>query len=193
MSKIILASRSKGRSHVLEVTGLAKFFEYRGSSVEEVLLDDPTATTRINALNKARDVASSLKEGIVVGVDTVVYFNGKVLGKPKNFNEAFQMLKNLNGNWHEVYTSIAIVDAKTGRTEVATEVTRVKMDKLTEDEIKAYIRTGEPLGKAGGYAIQGLAALFIERIEGCYYNVVGLPLNLLRKLLLKFNINILKP
>jgi septum formation protein len=142
------------------------------------------------ALDKAKAVASKVKRNsIVIGADTVVYC-GRVLGKPKDEREAFHLLKKLSSGWHDVYTGLAVIDTNTMRTEATFEVTRVKFRDLEDEEITQYIATKEPMDKAGGYGIQGLGALFVEKIDGCYFNVVGLPLHQLGKLLKTFGVRI---
>jgi len=130
-----------------------------------------------NALAKARSVQGE-GEGLVVGADTVVYIDGTILGKPASEDEAHTVLEALSGRVHTVFTGLAVVDAG-GREEVGCEETRVNMMELSGDDIRRYVETGEPMGKAGAYAIQGLGAVFVEEVDGCFYNVVGLPLSLL--------------
>ena len=143
------------------------------------------------ARGKAMDICSSVKKpAAIIGCDTVVFLNGTVLGKPKDSIEAFQMLSDLSDNTHEVYTGIAVINTETQ--EIITEYvcTEVKFSKLTEQQIKKYIETGEPFDKAGAYGIQGGASLFVEGIKGCYYNVVGLPVNKLSFMLREMGVNL---
>ena len=135
-----------------------------------------------------RRVAAGLREGIVLGADTVVYHRGEVLGKPADLDEARRMLRRLSGGQHSVITGLALVDARTNICESDFAETRVWMRALEDELIDAYVATGEPMDKAGAYAIQGKAALFVERIEGCYFNVVGLPLYQLSLLLSRMEI-----
>ena len=143
------------------------------------------------AARKALAAAGLLDKGIVIGADTVVALNGQVLGKPTGTSDAVEMLRQLQGTNHEVYTGVALVDA--GRREILIdhEQTRVYFKPLEEIEILRYVSTGEPMDKAGAYAIQGLAAMFISRLEGCYTNVVGLPLAKLSEMLRQFGYNVL--
>ena len=145
---------------------------------------EPRHGVRALALDKARRVAARRPGAVVIGADTVVVLRGMRLGKPRSPGEAAAMLSKLHGRTHEVWTGIAVVRGTEQRT--AAEVTRVQFAKLTEAEIRAYVRTGEPLDKAGAYAIQGLAGAFVRRIEGDYFNVVGLPLSRLRLVLREF-------
>lgn len=136
-------------------------------------------------------MADKLADGIVVGADTVVVWHGMVLGKPSGAQEAVEMLRRLQNDAHEVFTGIALVDAGSGKSELAYEQTRVKFRPLTEAEIRRYVSTGEPLDKAGAYGAQGIGAVFIERIEGSYSNVVGLPLARLALMLQRFAYDVL--
>jgi septum formation protein len=133
---------------------------------------------------KAVTVAAKKPGSVVVGADTVVVLRGVRLGKPADRAEAVSMLRRLHGRTHEVWTGIAVVRDEERRT--AAECTRVQLQRLDEPEIEAYVKSGEPLDKAGGYGIQGIAAQFVRRIEGDYTNVVGLPLARLRQVLLDF-------
>ena len=116
----------------------------------------------------------------MLAADTVVFCGG-ILGKPRSEAEARDMLKRLSGNWHEVYTGVCVV--RDGQTDVRVEVTRVHFVSLSQADIEAYVATGEPMDKAGAYGIQGRAGVFIDRIEGCPHNVMGLPLALTREML----------
>lgn len=140
------------------------------------------------ALHKAQTIASSLPETLVLGADTIVVDEYGILGKPKDEQDAFQMLSRLSGRVHQVITGLALISTyPPQKTLVNHETTQVKFALLSEEEIHYYIRTGEPLDKAGAYGIQGKGAAFIEWIHGCYNNVVGLPLFLLVKMLKEIN------
>lgn len=145
---------------------------------------EPRHGSRALALDKARRVAERRKGAVVIGADTVVVVRGERLGKPANAAEAEHMLARLQGRTHEVWTGIAVV--RDGEARTAAEVTRVTFARLSEPEIAAYVRTGEPLDKAGAYGIQGVAGCFVRRIEGDYFTVVGLPLARLRAVLAEF-------
>jgi septum formation protein len=138
------------------------------------------------AVEKARLVASRFGDGLVVGADTVVVLDSQVLGKPEGPEEARAMLRHLSGREHRVITGIAVVNAATGQIRSDSVTTRVKFAALSEPVIDRYVDTGEPLDKAGAYAIQGYGALLVEGIIGCYYNVMGLPLRRLTELLGEF-------
>ena len=145
---------------------------------------EPRHGVRALALVKAVTVAAKKPGSVVVGADTVVVLRGVRLGKPADRAEAVSMLRRLHGRTHEVWTGIAVVRDEERRT--AAECTRVQLQRLDEPEIEAYVKSGEPLDKAGGYGIQGIAAQFVRRIEGDYTNVVGLPLERLRRVLAEF-------
>ncbi|MBR6755479.1 MAG: septum formation inhibitor Maf [Peptococcaceae bacterium] len=173
----VLASASPRRFELLQQVG-AKF-TVQVSEVQEVI--DPALdvqeTVQSLAWQKAKAVAATLQDGIVLGADTIVVSEGVILGKPKTKEEAKEMLTSLSGKWHEVMTGVALIDASGKQKDwQSVEVTRVKFRNLTEQDIAAYIATNECMDKAGAYGIQGFGALLVEQIAGCYFNVVGLPL-----------------
>ena len=189
--KLILASASPRRRELLTQVGVSFVIEV--SDVEEVLDDtlSPELQVQSLALQKAQAVAAQHKDGLVLGADTVVVDAGSLLGKPQNTEEAAEMLRSLSGKWHQVMTAVALVDANDTKHEwTSVEITNVKFRDLTEDDIAAYVATGEYMDKAGAYGIQGYGALLVERIEGCYNNVVGLPLQLVAKGLRNWGINL---
>lgn len=150
----------------------------------------PEELARVQARAKAMNVAQKLPpDEVVIGADTLVCLNGKVFGKPQDAADAKRMLAELSGRTHVVYTGVAVVRGEVVQDAVA--ATQVTFRPLTQREIAAYAATGEPLGKAGAYAIQGRGALLVERIDGCYANVVGLPLTVLAALLTQFGIRLL--
>ncbi len=187
--RFVLASDSPRRKAILEQAGFS--FQVRPARVTEAREpgEAPEAFSRRVALEKARAVAAELKEGIVIGADTVVVVGVEVLGKPASPEEAAAMLRTLSGRAHRVLTALAVVETSTGREETAIEETRVWFRPLTEEEIAAYVATGEPLDKAGAYGIQERGGLLVERVEGDYLNVVGLPLVRLKELLERFGIS----
>jgi septum formation protein len=143
------------------------------------------------ALGKALDVAKNLDAAsLVIGCDTIVAYEGLVLGKPLDREEAFSMLRMLSGKRHQVYSGMALVDTETGRITKDFAVTEVKFDHISDTEIWRYIDSGEPMDKAGAYGIQGHGGVFVEEIRGCYYNVVGLPLNKLNKMIKGIGVNL---
>jgi len=186
MDRLILASRSPRRREILEKLGipfivciidLDEASHYRGSVRSSVM----------NLSRKKVEEASALfSRGLIVGVDTVVYFNGKVLGKPANDEQAFSSMRMLSGNRHQVFSGITVRDTDSGISRTSCSVSTVEFVHMDDGEIMQYVRSGEWADKAGGYAIQGRAALYIKRIEGSYYNIVGLPVEELYRLLKGF-------
>jgi septum formation protein len=164
------------------------------SEVDEILVPGPLtdAVARL-ALAKARAVAARVGTGIVLGADTVVAIDGDALGKPAGPDEARAMLRRLRGRAHEVITGVAVVDAGTGRAERTAVTSRVRMGDYGEREIEAYVATGEPLDKAGAYAIQGAGGALVAGYEGSYSNVVGLPLEETARLLAAFGVAVSEP
>ncbi|BBH19249.1 Maf-like protein [Paenibacillus baekrokdamisoli] len=128
---------------------------------------------------------------LVIGADTIVVWEGEVMGKPVDQADAIAMLTKLQGNQHEVYSGIACVETSSGRQLIAHRMTRVTMKPLSQERIERYVASGEPMDKAGSYAIQGLGATIVDRIDGCYFNVVGLPLSLLSDMLASFDVEVL--
>lgn len=188
--RIILASSSPRRRGLLQQIGLK--FEVLPSNTKEdaPLVMPPRKFVEKLAEKKAKAVADKMKEGIIIGADTILVCGRKKLGKPKDRRQAIVMLRLISGKTLRVYSGIAIIDAETGRKVVGSEVTAITLRKLTNDEILSYVNTGEPLGKAGAIAIQGLGAIFVSGINGCSSNVVGLPLYSLYKNLKKFGVDI---
>jgi septum formation protein len=185
--KLILASSSPRRAEILRQAGIA--FEVFAAPVDEARLasESPTVYVRRLAEAKARavagDDAATRAPAWVIGADTVVLIDGLVLGKPASAVEARSMLESLSGRTHEVLTGIAVLRLPEGAAQVEQESTKVTIAPLSEEEIEDYIATGEPFGKAGAYAIQGRAGRFVTRVEGCYFNIVGLPLGRLYRML----------
>ncbi len=176
--KIILASSSPRRSELLAQMGLS--FEVIPSNTKESFSPDgtPEEIALELATQKAKDVASKVEvQALVIGADTIVNKDGLIWGKPKDKEEAYQMLLELSGQVHEVLTGIAVMDTRNHKCLTALEKTLVEIAPLTSEEIKWYIETREPMDKAGAYGIQGLGGILIRRICGCYYNVVGLPIH----------------
>lgn len=174
--RFILASESARRVDLLRQAGYD--FEARKSGFPEIRRGDPAATVEENAWGKALLVAQEEPESVVLASDTVVYLAGVgVLGQAADAEEVRRMLGMISGREHEVYSGVAVA-APGVEPEVRCEVTRVRLREVSGREIEAYVADGEGVGKAGGYAIQGLAAIFVERIEGDYTSVVGLPLSL---------------
>ncbi|MED1917209.1 nucleoside triphosphate pyrophosphatase [Brevibacillus sp. DP1.3A] len=188
---LILASSSPRRRELLQALGLS--FTVITSDVDETTAEHLSASEVVEelSLRKAKEVASRLTEGVVLGSDTVVVLDGQILGKPVDEMDAYRMLSMLQGQEHTVYSGVALIDVETGRAEVSHSLTHVRIRALTEQEIKSYIATGEPMDKAGSYAIQGIGATLVEGITGDYFTVVGLPLGLTSTLLTRFGMPIL--
>ncbi|MCI8376427.1 MAG: septum formation protein Maf [Lachnospiraceae bacterium] len=172
----ILASASPRRKELLSKMGL-RFTVCPACQEEESSFQRPEEVVKELALKKALEVAGKTKkDAYVIGSDTVVAFQGEILGKPEDEEDAFRMLKRLQGTSHMVYTGVALVDAKTQETLLNfVDGTKVSMYPMTEEWICGYIERGEPMDKAGAYAIQGECALWIKGIEGAYSTVVGFP------------------
>jgi septum formation protein len=191
MKRIILASASPRRKELLEKLGLR--FEVEPSNYEEDTPSglEPHELARKISREKAKAVASKHRDAIVIAADTFIAFGDQILGKPHTAIEAREMLKTLSGQYHSVITGFSIIDTETEKTLSESVETKVYIKKLTRAEIDAYIKSKEPLDKAGAYAIQGLGAVIVEKIEGDYFNVIGLPLSALTEALKEFGINIL--
>ncbi len=192
MKKVILASSSPRRQKLLRQIGLR--FEVKVKPVDETLpewLSYDEAVCEL-AYRKAKEVVLEEKEGIIIAADTVVIHRDKVLGKPADYSDAVKTLRDLSGDNHLVITGFCVIDAATANVATASETTRVFFRRLTDAEIEAYVSSGEPMDKAGSYGIQGLGAVLVDRIEGCYFNVVGLPLAKLASALKEFGVNVLE-
>ena len=185
--KLVLASKSARRAEILEAVGWP--FEQMAANVDESRLVFEDAATYVERLakTKAETVAKKVPAGLILGADTVVVIDGEILGQPLNDQEARRMLKLLSGKWHNVLTGVALMRGQTSRVSVDHESTRVRFCEMETDEIDWYVSTGEPRDKAGAYAIQGKGGLFIEEIQGDYFNIVGLPVRLVYQMLGKMN------
>lgn len=191
MREIVLASASPRRSELLKQIGLK--FEIVPSDVDENIDSNliPEEVVMGLSCRKALDVAKKIDNRVlVIGADTIVV-KDRILGKPVNDQDAFNMLKSLQGDWHNVITGVCVIDTDGFKIVKGFERTRVKMRNLQDREIYSYIATGEPADKAGAYGIQGMGALLVEKIEGCYFNVVGLPLSKLAEMLEDFGLHLL--
>lgn len=190
MLKIILASRSKARRKLLSQIGLR--FSVAQSRAKESRRIKTSCGDLVmgNALGKARDVAGRRRAGIVIAADTVVLVGNKIIGKPRDLKDAFRTLKLLSRKPQWVYSGIAVIDCATGRVFTDWEKTKVYMYRLTDGQIRNYFKKVSPLDMAGSFDIQGLGSIFIDRIEGCFYTIVGLPLAKLSKILMKLGVDI---
>ena len=188
--RIILASSSPRRKRLLKGTGLNFEVIVPKYNEDTNLAISPRTLVRKLSEKKALDVARRVNGGIVIGADTILVCNGQKLGKPKDEKQAFRMLKLISGRSVDVYSGVTVIDSKTGKRMIDSDKSTITIRKLSEEEIRAYIRTKEPLDKAGAIAIQGLGAKFVSRIDGSASNVIGLPLECLRKNLRKFGVDV---
>jgi len=182
---IILASASPRRKEILEMLGV-KDMRIIPAQGEEAVLENskPEEIVCALALAKGREVAQKAgAEDIVIAADTIVWYDGRVFGKPHSRDEAISMLSTLSGNTHQVYTGVAVISG--GREICEADKTDVRFRDISRAEIEAYVNTGEPMDKAGAYGAQGIASVFVESIEGDFFNVMGLPVCLLDAMLKK--------
>lgn len=191
MRRIILASSSPYRKQLLQQLIGNNFEVGKSSYVEDNTLDlDPVKLAMHHALQKGRDVAGHFDSGIVISADTFILFEGRVIGKPHTVENAKKTLRKLSGNLIDAISGIAVIDIDAGKELQDYEVTKVKFKELTDKEIDAYVKSGEPLDKAGAFGIGAKGAVFIEKVDGCYSNIIGLPLFKLNRLLNQLGISI---
>lgn len=182
---LILASASPRRAELLKARGYE--FVVRPADIDETpLTDDVFLHAEEVAIKKAEAIPRNV-EDVVLAADTIGIFGEKVIGKPKDADDARRIIKLLSGSWHEILTGVAVISSK--GLESACVKSRVKFKPFDEKTVDEYIATGEPLGKAGAYAIQGMGAILIERVEGSFTNIVGLPIRTVEKMLSKAGIN----
>ena len=189
MTRIILASESPRRRQLLETMGI-DFSCLKPQITEELITGESALQTAERlAQQKALSISDAGEDCLIIAADTIVTCAGNILGKPGSAEEACKMLSLLSGRSHQVITAVCV--KKGLDTQVQSEITKVFFRTLNRKEILGYIATGEPFDKAGGYGIQGIGSVLVDRIEGCYFNVVGLPLSRLYKMLQKQNIEVL--
>lgn len=190
MKQIILASTSPRRKELMGLLCLP--FEAVASDYEEDMTLDlpPSQLVQHLALGKAQAVAKKYTDALVIGGDTIVVLDDHRLGKPHTPERAKEMLVMLRGRTHQVMTGHAVIDTATGVTKTAVSMSNVTFSAYTEKQIDCYVATGEPLDRAGAYAIQGYASLFTEKIEGDYFGILGLSVTTLAELLLKFGVDV---
>jgi septum formation protein len=192
MSRLVLASQSPRRQELLQSLGVDFLVVPAAINENSIQSKTPAELAEATAYAKARWVREEVRDGIIIAADTMVVLDeGEILGKPRGKQEAMDMLSRLSGEGHRVITGVAVMDPESGKEKVFHEITRVFFRRLSSAEIERYVDTGEPLDKAGAYGIQGKGALLVERIEGCYFNVVGLPLARLGQALMDFGIPLL--
>ncbi len=189
----VLASGSQARKKILANIGLRVKVLASGIGESRKITRGPAALVKYNAFNKLKAVSHRVDNCIIISADTIAVFKGKIFGKADNFSQGVAMLKELSGSKHYVYTGLAVMDKRQGgsRYVIDYEKTKVKLKSLTTQEIKNYLKKSGSFKLAGSFDIQGRGGLLIQRIEGCFYNVVGLPLSKLFDILKKFNISIL--
>jgi septum formation protein len=185
---LVLASSSPRRAELLRAAGIN--FIVRAADIDETIKPDELPRDYVLRLSREKARAVARGDDLTLGADTTVVINGQIAGKPFDAEDAARMLRALSGRWHEVLTGVTLTRA--GKTVSDIASTRVKFAELSEAEINWYVSTGEPMDKAGAYAIQGYASLFIERIEGSYSNVVGLPVQLVYRLAGRMGIDLLR-
>ena len=175
--RLFLASQSPRRAQLLKLVGFE--FDVVPSFFDEdsITEENPETHVQILSFEKAKSVANDVLQGVIIGADTIVVLDEKILGKPKDAQDARGMLQSLSGRFHEVYTGFTLVENPSGRYVSDFEKTRVHFRDLSDWEIDRYIATQSPMDKAGAYGIQDQSAVFADRIEGCFYNVVGFPLS----------------
>ena len=188
---IILASQSPRRQELMKLTGLP--FTVRVADVDETMdksLPVQQEVTRVSRLKAQTIAAGAAADDIVIAADTIVVIDGRELGKPRSEQEALDMLRLLSGRTHEVVTVLSV--CKGSQLESEAVVTKVTFRTLCEEELRAYVRTGEPMDKAGSYGIQGYGAIFVDHLEGDYFSVMGLPLCALARMLAECGVSILR-
>lgn len=188
--EIVLASKSPRRKELLKrVVNDFKIIESDFDEDSITFNGDVEEYVKLLARGKALAVKEKVNnKSLIIGVDTIVFYNNKILGKPKNYDDAYGMLSVLSGNTHKVYSGVCIVNTENLHIESFVCETKVKFSELTGDQIDRYIESKEPMDKAGAYGIQGLGGVFVEKIDGCYYNVMGLPINKLNAFLCSYKI-----
>lgn len=188
MTRFILASESPRRMALLKQIGLEFEVMPSGIDEEEVEFSHPKAYVKKLAQLKAKSVAKKIQDGVVIGADTMICIGSKIIGKPRDREDAAATLRELSGRVHEVVSGVCVIDKSSGRAVTKASVTRVKFRDLNDGLINWYVGTGEPLGKAGSYGIQERGALLVEWVRGDYSNVVGLPITTLVDILEQMNL-----
>lgn len=179
MREIILASASKRRQELLRQVGIPFTSIPSQVNEERPTGDNPGPYVEQMAHEKAKAVALQVENALVIGADTVIFHKQEIIGKPDSKEDAFSILSSLSGERHQVWTAFVIIDSTTLKQETTIQWSDVFFRSLTDQEIREYILTGEPFDKAGAYAIQGKGAAFVQKIQGCFYGIVGLPLGAL--------------
>ncbi|MEH2368758.1 Maf family protein [Nostoc sp.] len=179
----VLASASPARRRLLQTVGIEPIVQPSDFDESQIELSEPAELVKTLAEYKAETVAPQFESALIIGCDSVLSINGEIYGKPADFSEAIARWQIMQGNFGDLYTGHALIDHQQNRTLVKSQVTRVYFAEMSEKAIKAYVATGEPLKCAGAFAIEGFGSFFVEKIEGCHSNVIGLSLPLLRHML----------
>lgn len=183
--RLILASGSPRRAEILRKAEVKFEIRVPRNLREESASSDPTQCVLSLSRAKATSVSGESEQGIILGADTIVVLDGDILGKPKDKREAFAILKRLSGRTHTVYTGITLVNKDNGKTISGYDSTEVTFNRLDDKEAESYIESGEPMDKAGAYGIQGMGGFLVEKIQGSFDNVIGLPTEKLKEMLKK--------
>jgi len=183
--RLILASRSPRRAEILKREKVEFKIKIPPNLKEESSSSDPVEHVLSLSERKATSISHQVEEGIILGADTIVVLDGEIMGKPQNKKEAFSILKKLGGRMHKVYTGMTLVNRYNGRMISDYDLTEVKFNQLDEEKIRSYIDTGEPMDKAGAYGIQGMGGFLVENIRGSLDNVIGLPTEKLKEMLIQ--------
>ncbi|MBD2615039.1 septum formation inhibitor Maf [Nostoc punctiforme FACHB-252] len=179
----VLASASPARRRLLQTVGIEPIVRPSDFDESQIQLSEPAQLVRTLAQYKAQTVAPQFESALIMGCDSVLSVNNQIHGKPADTNEAIARWRIMQGSFGDLYTGHALIDLNQNRTLVNSQVTRVYFASVTDKAIKAYVATGEPLKCAGAFALEGFGSLFVEKIEGCHSNVIGLSLPLLRQML----------
>ncbi|TGC09142.1 Maf family nucleotide pyrophosphatase [Methanolobus halotolerans] len=191
MERIILASASPRRKELLKMLTGDRFQVFTSSYDEGTAQkSDPAELVTRNSLGKAREVARHFNDGVIISADTVVLCREEILGKPDNAAMAKGMLRKVSGQQVQAITGITVLDVSRNREITRHEITNLWIKQLSEEDVESYVNSGEPFGKAGAFAVQGKGALFVERIEGDFFNAVGLPLFRLGRMLKEMGIQL---
>lgn len=183
MNYFVLASASPARRRLLQTAGIEPIVRVSDFDESQIKLSDPKELVNTLARCKAQVVATEFESGLIMGCDSVLFVNGEIYGKPVDAIEAIARWQKMRGQIGELYTGHALIDLSQNRTLVRCQVTRVYFAQISDRAIEAYVATGEPLKCAGGFALEGRGGLFVEKLEGCHSNVIGLSLPLLRQIL----------
>ncbi|MBD2210093.1 septum formation inhibitor Maf [Calothrix sp. FACHB-156] len=188
--QFVLASASPARRRLLQTVGIEPIVSPSDFDESQIQLNDPNQLVQTLSLRKAETVVPQFESALIMGCDSILALNGEIHGKPANVDEAIARWKIMQGSFGDLYTGHTLIDLTQNRTVVKCQVTRVYFGKMSDRDIQAYVATGEPLKCAGAFAIEGFGSFFVEKIEGCHSNVIGLSLPLLRHMLAELGYNV---